>query len=32
MSDVELLLLVNSIILGIGFVGLIIMLIKHMRD
>lgn len=32
MSDVELLLLVNSIILGIGFVALVIMLIKHMRD
>lgn len=32
MSDVELLLLVNSIVLGIGVVGMILMLIKHMRD
>lgn len=32
MSEVELLLLVNSIVLGIGLVGLIIMLIKHMKD
>jgi hypothetical protein len=32
MSEIELLLLVNGLVLGIGFVGLIIMLIKHMKD
>lgn len=32
MSDIELIFLINSIVLGIGVVGLILLIIKYMKD